>query len=456
MKKRAFFAFFLAFLLQFCLVNTAAQTEFDGYIVRMADDAPALFSLDEPEGMEYLIPGFCKVDDYALVEELLASGLAAYAEPNYILELYDYELYETEIDTSKSWTDVIVRADYAADLGLAGEGVRIAVIDTGLDATNPNLAGANIAPGYDYVTGSGETMSDPRGHGTYVAQMIVGIGKFDAVRGIAPKATIVPLRCFGADGKSQTAHLLQAIVDAVRVYDCDVVNMSWGFTVEPKGLAEAIGVLTDAGAVAVVAAGNVSSTMPQGTLSYPAAYEQTVGVGNVDSELVITPSSQQTAAVDVCAPGDSIRFIKDSTHYAISGGTSFAAPAVSAMAALLREAQPQLDTAALRSLIVERAIDLGESGYDTAYGYGFMRMDKMLGQSWTYAMKSRIIGWLRNDGSTLIKASYGEGGKMLGSSFARAAKSLETIAANFDKNETAAFFLLGSDGTPMRAAIRTK
>ncbi len=452
---------FLLSILTAFLLLTVASAAFDGYLVRMTQDGASLFAQEELAGAEYVLPGLYKVEDSALVESLLASGLAERAEPNYIIELFDYELYETAVDTSVSWTDVLMRADYAAELGLTGEGVRVAVIDSGLDTTNPNLQNANIVAGYDYVEDSGDVMSDEIGHGTLVTQMIVGAGIHNAVKGVAPEATIVPFRCFHINeegkGVAETGDLLRAMSDAVNVYDCDVVNMSWGFAGEPANLAAAMQEIVNAGAIAVAAVGNASSAQPQGTLIYPAAYKSVVGVGSVDHNFVVADSSQKTTAVDACAPGVSVRFVNEVTdktvYYSISSGTSFAAPCVAGAAALLKQLQPELTTAAMRELLAERAVDLGDAGYDTAYGHGFVRMDKLLEKSWMFASNG-AAGWLRGDGSTLVKAAYETSGKMAGASFTRTQERIAAFAESVSEGETASFFLTGSDWKPIVQAIR--
>lgn len=445
--------------MQLCFVCAAAEMKYNGYLVRMTQDRPRLFSEETEETLDYVLPGLYQTDDLALAESLLASGAAESVEPNYIIKLFDYALYETTVDTSTSWTDVLMQADYAASLGLDGTGVRVAVIDSGLDAANANLTNATIAPGYDYVEDSGETMIDELRHGTYVTQMIVGDGKGSAVKGIAPGATIVPLRCFYKDedgnGVAETSDLLRAMSDAVNVYDCDVVNMSWGFTVAPSGLTDALQEIVDAGAIAVAAVGNTMDGQPQGTLVYPAAYENAVGVGSVDSTLTVADSSQKTAAVDACAPGASVHFYNNAGSVVRSSGTSFAAPCVAGAAALLKQLQPKLTTAAFRALIADRAVDLGDEGYDTSYGHGFVRMDKFLEKSWMFGA-SGAAGWLRNDGSTLVKAMYAVSGKMAGSSFTRTEKSIEAFYKSVTASENAAFFLTGSDGVPLTKAVKTK
>ncbi|MBQ5739973.1 MAG: S8 family serine peptidase [Oscillospiraceae bacterium] len=451
----------LLLLVTVCALLTFASAEFDGYIVRVKGDMPMLFD-ETDSGMEYIAPNLYKVADEAAVEALRKSGLLLRARENTIIELF--ETTENEVvNTDKSWTDVVMKTDYASDLGLTGKGVRVAVIDSGVNLENDNLQKADIAPGYDYVTDSATTMIDDVGHGTNVIQMIVGDGIYKAVRGIAPEATIVPLRCFyvNEDGKkvAQTADLLAAMHDAVDKYDCDVINASWGFGTDFEDLREAVDHIEKAGAVLVTAVGNASTSQPQGTVIYPAAYENAVGIGSVDSTYTVASSSQKTVAVDACAPGVSVRFVKEikdgKIYYLLSSGTSFAAPCVAGVAALIRQLQPEFSTASFRALIADRAIDLGAAGYDTSYGHGFVRVDKLLEKSWMFD-EGGATGWLRNDGSTLVKATYEASGKMLSAGFTRAASAIEALTKSFTEDETAAFFLTGSDSKPLTAAIRTK
>lgn len=453
----------LLLLVTTCALMTFASAEFDGYLVRLNSAPPMLFSEGANGGMEYVAPGLYKVADEAAVEALRESGLLEYARENTIIELFDTTEEEETVDITRSWANLVMKTAYTTDLGLTGKGVRVAIIDSGVNLDNPNLQDADIAAGYDYVTDSAATMTDESGHGTNVTQMIVGDGVYSAVRGIAPEATVVPLRCFYVNekgtGVAETADLIAAMYAAVDVYDCDVVNISWGFNTNFEDLQDAVDHIEEAGAVLVAAVGNATTTSPQGTVIYPAAYENAVGVGSVDSTYKVASSSQQTAAVDACAPGVSIKFMKEikdkKIYYGISSGTSFAAPCVAGAAALIRQLQPEFSTASFRALIADRAVDLGAEGYDTAYGHGFVRMDKLLEKSWMFG-DGGATGWLRNDGSTLVKATYEVSGKMLSAGFTRATSAIEALTRPFAEGETAAFFLTDSEGKPLTAAVRTK
>lgn len=377
------------------------STEYDGYLIEMADRAAP-----KSGSLEQIAPNVYLTEDKGLAEALLESGLAECVEPNYLVSLCSAEGANQPYEA--------VGGPVAAEYGLDGRGVRIAVIDSGVDADNANLTGAAIAEGYDYIR-STVKMTDTVGHGTCVCQIIAGSGD-RGVRGLARGAEIVPLRCFSST-EGSLSEIISAVYDAVDKYHCDIINMSWGFEDNSRLLEKALTYACDAGVVLVAAAGNVSSKYPQGTVLFPAVYPNVIGVGYVDGELSASETSQHTAAVTVCAPGNKIAMASLTGASTAQSGTSFAAPYVSAELALLKQLAPGLDGDTALSLLRERAVDLGEAGYDTSYGYGFARFPELLGQSFglfrTEENALTLEGWLKSEDGGVIAASYDVSGRML-------------------------------------------
>ena len=227
-------------------------------------------------------------------------------------------------------------------------------------------------------------MADDIGHGTKVAQMIVGADNGLGTTGIARGAAIVPLKCFASGQNTSVEELVSAINAAVDDYKCTVINMSWCIPGSSQTLSDAIDHAVSKGAVCVAAVGNTNN-IPQGTVTYPAAYDNVIGVGSVDAEKLVASTSIQSSAVDVCAPGSGLTFVDTGTganEAKTSGGTSFASPCVAAAAALIKQANPQLTNGDVTALFEGRAEDLGDSGRDDKYGYGFVGLDKVLADSW--------------------------------------------------------------------------
>ena len=178
-----------------------------------------------------------------------------------------------------------------------GEGVRVGVIDTGVDPAHPDLQG-RVAGGWDFVNRDTDP-SDDNGHGTHVAGTIAANDDAWGVVGVAPSATIVPLKVLGPTGLGQAGSVIEALDWAAR-HQLDVVNLSLSFGPMPVPLlTEAFTRLEEAGVVAVAAAGNSGASQ----VEYPGAYPTVVAVGAVDRAKTIAKFSNRGSSLDVVAPG---------------------------------------------------------------------------------------------------------------------------------------------------------
>ena len=181
-----------------------------------------------------------------------------------------------------------VGAARAAELGYTGSGVRVAVIDTGVDASHPDLAG-RVAGGRDFVGGG--RPHDANGHGTQVAGIIAAGG---AVSGVAPGAVIVPYRV-SEDGESVSSDLIERAIRAASQDGADVINISLGVPIGSEVIDAAVADAVGGGAVVVVAAGNDGPG--PATIGSPGAAPLAVTVGathnNVRESLVSTLSVGQ-------------------------------------------------------------------------------------------------------------------------------------------------------------------
>lgn len=258
----------------------------------------------------------------------------------------------------KPWPQT--RYDYAAIAALAdGHGVTVAVLDSGVDASHPQLRNAVVA-GADLIDG-GDGRVDCVGHGTAVASVIAarpvsGTG----LRGLAPGATILPIRVTdrhdsdgevvgtGLDAKGVAAAVHQAISRHAQV-----INLSLSTTVDDPDLRAAVADAVAADIVVVAAAGNAHE---QGDpMPYPAAYPNVLGVGAIDQSGQRAATSQVGSYVDLVAPGAAVVGAQPGGGHAEMSGTSLAAPFVAATAALLRQYQPDLDAAAVARRLIATA-----------------------------------------------------------------------------------------------------
>jgi type VII secretion-associated serine protease mycosin len=270
------------------------------------------------------------------------------------------------------------RYDLTALNGLStGAGVSVAVVDSGVDAVAPQLAGA-VAAGGDFLA-AGDGREDCKSHGTAVASIIAarpfaGVG----LRGLAPAATILAFRVSeqsdasaptsGAGGVAElTAGIRAATAHRPKPA---VINLSISTTSDNAALRAAVAEALAADIVVVAAAGNQHDHGDP--TPYPAAYDGVVGVGAVGPDSVRIASSQIGSYVDIVAPGTQVVGALPTAGHAVYEGTSFAAPFVAATAALIRARWPELHQADVVRRLLATA-DPAPGGRPSAeYGYGVL------------------------------------------------------------------------------------
>lgn len=252
-----------------------------------------------------------------------------------------------------------------------GAGVTVAVIDSGVDADHPQLKGA-VLPGKDLLARGGDGTADCNGHGTLVAGLIAGRRK-DAIPfvGLAPEVKILPVRVLpdmnrllpGAEEDAARRRIVQAIDFAV-ARKVQVINLSLT-TSSDEGMKAAVQRAVAANIVVVAAVGNEGEKAPGQV--YPAAYDGVIGVAGIDRDGAHVASSSVGTYVDIAAPGALIEGpAAGSRQYTGTegGGTSFAAPFVSATAALIRSYNPALSAAAVTKRILATADPAAEMRSD--------------------------------------------------------------------------------------------
>jgi type VII secretion-associated serine protease mycosin len=244
-----------------------------------------------------------------------------------------------------------------------GTGITVAVIDSGVTASHPDLQGA-VLPGADVLGSDHDGRTDPSGHGTQMAGIIAARGRSGGrgVLGIAPQAAVLPLR--PADGPL----LVSQAIDWSVAHGAKVINMSFGID-ESDGLRSAIDKAADADVVLVAATSNDNDNAGK---QFPAALPEVLAVGATDRNGKIADFSHQGAEVDITAPGVDIPVAdaKYPSGYGIVEGTSPAAAIVSGAAALIRAKFPQMSAREVVQRLTSTAVDKGPPGRDDAYGYG--------------------------------------------------------------------------------------
>ncbi|MHB0877327.1 MAG: S8 family serine peptidase [Anaerolineae bacterium] len=286
-------------------------------------------------------------------------------------------------------------------LGYTGTGILVANVDTGVDATHPDLAARWRSDGFGWYDATGEYSSvphDSQGHGTWTMGVAVGGDSSGTVVGVAPGAIWMAARVFATSGNASVSaiHLAyQWLLDPDGNPATDdvpqVVNNSWGFQAPGTCNQEFVldlQALRAAGVISVFAAGNTGPAA--GTSVSPANYAGVISVGAIDGNDAVYaqgargPSACGTGLFPMlAAPGVAIRAPSLGGSYSVATGTSLAAPHVTGALALLLDAFPGLPVADYEAALSQTTHDLGEAGPDTTFGYG--RIDVLAAFQWLQA-----------------------------------------------------------------------
>jgi subtilisin family serine protease len=210
-----------------------------------------------------------------------------------------------------------------------GAGVRVAIIDTGIDSSHPDLVG-QVDGGYSAITKSeaADAYQDDNGHGTHVAGTVAALRDNRGVVGVAPMARLYGVKVLDADGSGNLSDVIDGIVWAAS-NDMQVANMSLGAPFGSDTMLRALRFAKGRGLIIVAAAGNSG-----GSVGYPGAYPETIAVSASDSNDALAGFSSRGPEVDFIAPGVDIVSTKMGGGFVSYSGTSMAAPHVAGIAAM--------------------------------------------------------------------------------------------------------------------------
>jgi hypothetical protein len=290
--------------------------------------------------------------------ELAANPMVRSVQFNFRYVLQDQKSVPTEGDPAQ-YALAKLRLPEAHALS-RGANVTVAVIDSGIDVTHPELKDA-IAESFDAL-GAKE---GPHVHGTGIAGAIVSHAR---LMGSAPKARILAIRAFGAaaNGAESTSFVILKSLDFAASHGAQIVNMSFAGPKDPlveRGIAAA----ATKGMVLVAASGNAGPKSPP---LYPAANPNVIAVSATDAHDRLFPASNRGGHIAVTAPGVDIFLPAPDGKYQMTSGTSFSAAYISGLAALMMERNPQLAPAEVRAILTRTARDLGAPGRDDLFGAG--------------------------------------------------------------------------------------
>ncbi|GIF73759.1 S8 family serine peptidase [Asanoa siamensis] len=267
----------------------------------------------------------------------------------------------------EQWHLRFLNIDQAHEL-TKGEGVTVAVVDTGVDA-HPDLAGSVLPGAVLDPAGSGDGNTDLSGHGTAMAGLIAGHGRGSkGVLGIAPAAQILPV-VDTVSGRSTNPDLTADAINAAIDRGATVVNISASGGPTER-LQRAIERARREDVVVVAAAGNAPSPI----IGFPANYPGVVAVGASDRSGSVAGISTRGPGLVLVAPGVDIMTTRLNSGYGVGTGTSDSTAIVSGAVALIRSRFPSLEAAEVIRRLTATATDKGPPGRDDVYGYGVLNV----------------------------------------------------------------------------------
>jgi len=295
-------------------------------------------------------------------------------------EVSEQSQYALNSEYKQDWGISHVGADKAHKAQDKGQGIRIAILDTGVNYNHPDLMGA-YAGGYDFINNDNDPMDD-NGHGTHVAGIIAASNDGVGIVGMAPDVKIYAIKVSDKQGRGTFSGLVEGINWAIE-NNIDIVTMSITGNGGTEALQKAVkSAYQDHGILLFVAVGNEGSLV-----GYPAAYDEVIGVGYVNQNDIKSSFSNIGPQVEIVAPGSGINSTWIDGKYRMLSGTSMATPFVTGAAALLLASDEQKwnesgftngdgiwTNAEVRSVLQNTALDLGPEGKDDQYGYGLLEV----------------------------------------------------------------------------------
>ncbi len=296
-----------------------------------------------------------------------------YAEPNFLAKAF---LTPNDPLFGKQWNLKKVLVEDSYDVSQGGFGP-IAIIDTGVDSTHPDLSGL-VLEGYNTIDENNNT-SDDHGHGTHVAGIASAqTNNASGVASISYASTILPVKVLSSDGTGTYGDVSEGIVYAADK-GARIVNISLGGSSDSKTLKRAVDYALNRGSTLVAAAGNNGNDAPV----YPAAYSGVLAVSASDQSDNLASFSSFGSNIFAASPGVSITSSVPGGSYKEFSGTSMSAPHLAGLLALALSAKPSLSNSELIEQVKMNAEKVGqyaydENGWNPYFGYGRISSGKTL------------------------------------------------------------------------------
>ncbi len=367
------------------------------------------------------------------IEEVKNDPRVAYIVNDTIFSMTD--------EYSSSWGVQYIGSQPVHNQNIIGAGVKIAVLDTGIDYNHPDLAG-NYKGGYDFVNNDPDPWDDnclsyfKTCHGTHVSGTIAAEHNGIGVVGVAPGSSIYAVKVLDVGGFG-AASLVVSGIEWAKNNGMNIISMSLGSTENNTAVLDAVNAAYDSGILLVAAGGNTGG----GPVSYPAAYDSVIAVTAIDQNGQKASFSPIDQKIEVAAPGVSI-YSTVQSGYGLLSGTSMAVPHVTGLAALIFSTNyPDVngdgkrDNKDVREIIRNTAFDAGIPGKDDVYGYGIVDVSRALLGISAYAdllitKDDGVSAITANDGKTY---TYNITVKNNGPSDASGVKVIDTWPAGFTR-----------------------
>ena len=307
----------------------------------------------------------------AFVEEVRSVELASYIEPNMKVQGL---FAPNDPYWNMQWGPKKIEADWAWNATVGDPSVLVAVVDTGIYYTHPDLTANYVALGYDWVNNDNDPIDD-HGHGTHCAGIIAAtINNSIGITGLA-QVRIMAEKVLDSGGGGYWDWVANGIINAT---DCGakIISMSLGGYGDSELVHDAVRYAYEAGVLVIAAAGNDNTN----TKLYPAGYDEVIAVAATDQYDNKASFSNWGDWIELAAPGVDI-YSTVPWGYESWSGTSMACPHVSGIAALVWSQYPTKTRDWVRLWLRYTADDLGDEGFDVYYGYGRINARKAVAQS---------------------------------------------------------------------------
>lgn len=300
-----------------------------------------------------------KFSHIPVVSAVISPKMIQHLSGNPAIEYIESDSIVRATSQSVPWGITHVQATDVQSMGWTGKGVKVAVLDTGIDYSHLDL---RVTSGVSFVA---ETIDykDDVGHGTHVAGILSAHNNELGTLGVAPDVNLYAVKVLDRSSTGYISDIISGIEWSIN-NKMNVVNMSFEGDIYSKSLQRVLDKAYNSGILLFAAAGNQNNT-----ITYPAAYPSVIAVGSVDQNNIRASSSGTGSKLELMAPGVGILSTLLNQDIGMMSGTSMASPHAAGVAALVLEAKPSLSAVEVRLLLQQTAVPLGNSDL---YGRGLV------------------------------------------------------------------------------------